>query len=148
MVVDIDTGEIIGDKHAKMFFEEIAKLFSLKGKELQLFIYLVKEAKYKNKLTLKPSKKKEIAKMFGFKSHLSVTNLLHGLMSKDVVRKVDPNDKADYDYVINPYLYFKGNDYQRAKVLMDWEDGKRNIRVFSSTSELREYLESLKDNHE
>lgn len=107
------------------------KLLNLSGQELHLLLMLVKECKYGNTINLTPKKKKIIAKEFGYKSHLPVTNLLHKLVNKDVIKKVDKDDKFDYNFIINPNLMFKGNDYQRAKIIIEYSSGERNVKVMS-----------------
>jgi len=132
MLMDIKNDEIIENKFAKLFFSDIQRLYGLSGQELHLLFYLIKDCRYENKLNLTPKKKKVIAKDFNFKSHLSITNLIHKLINKDILKKEVEDDRFDYRYLINPHILFKGNDYQRAKIIIQYSKGEREVIVVKS----------------
>ncbi len=128
-VVDIDTGEIVGDKFAKLFFDDINLLFELSKKEGDLLMWMAKRMKLGNSNTVKmsPASKKVAAAQIKAKNSRNITEWLRRMVNKGVIKKKDPENKFDPYYVINPSLMFKGNDYQRAKVIIDYEEGKRRV---------------------
>jgi hypothetical protein len=76
-----------------------------------------------------PKKKKEFASELGLKSHLQITNSLRKMVYADILKKNNPDDRFDYNYQINPHILFKGNDYQRAKIIIEYSSGKRKVEV-------------------
>ncbi len=129
MIIDMDTGEELNSKFAKLFFDDIQKLYDLTGRHIAVLMMMVRSMNMSDNgiVNMTPEKKKVFAKLLGMKSHQQVTNALNALKRSDVIKKVRPNERFDYRFRINPYLLFKGNDYQRAKVLIDYEEGKRRV---------------------
>jgi len=148
MVVDILTGEIIGERFAKMFFEDIGKLLSLTKVEIDILILMMKDIGFnaENSIDMTPKRKKAYAKIIGLKSYRSITNSLSRMVDKGVLKDLRTDDRP-YKFQINPYIFFKGNDYQRAKVIISYEDGKREVRAFNDVQKMREYLEKLESNN-
>jgi hypothetical protein len=130
-IIDTDTGEIIDNKFAKLFFSDIEKLFGLNRTELNVFLLMAKMSKIggSNSINLTPEKKKIIFSKLGLKSHIQVTNAIRSLIIADIVKKVNPRDRFDFLYQINPHILFKGNDYQRAKIIIEYSSGKRKVEV-------------------
>jgi hypothetical protein len=133
VVVDSETGEIVGDRFAKLFFDDIEKLFILTGTERALLDLMIKDCRLGgyNSINMTPKRKKQYAEALGLKTYRSITNMLNSMCLKDVIKdKRNPEDHP-YIYQINPHIIFKGNDYQRAKIIIDYTDGKRNVRAVS-----------------
>ena len=132
MVLDVETGEVVGDKFAKLFFADIGKLFGLSGTEYSILMIMVKSIGLGNKssLVMSPARKKEVARQLNLKRHQQVTNALHKMEAHGVVKKAHPNDRYDYEYIVSPEILFSGNDYQRVKVLIDYSSGERKVIAF------------------
>jgi len=144
MVIDILTGEIIGERFAKMFFEDIGKLLSLTKVEINILILMIKDVDFnaENTINMTPKRKKKYAEIIGLKSYRSITNSLLRMIDKGVLKDLRTED-CPYKFQINPYLFFKGNDYQRAKVIISYENGEREIRAFNDYNKMKKYLDSL-----
>jgi hypothetical protein len=147
MIIDIDTAEVLNDKYAKLFFGSIGDLYGLSGRQLSVLMMMVRAIGLgnKNSITMLPSRKKQFAAELGLKSHQQVTNILNTLVSHGVIRKMKPDERFDYEFVINPYIFFSGNDYQRAKVIVDFENGKRNVKAFKNSEEASRWLLEQKE---
>lgn len=143
MIYDEDAGEILKDKFAQLYFKDIAKLFELNGTELKVLFLMTKAIGLGNAGSIKmhPKRKKEFAKQLGLKNYIQITNALYALIKAGVIRKVDPENKYDFEYIINPEILFSGNDYQRAKILVEYSGGSRKIKAFADEHSLAKYLE-------
>lgn len=141
MVVDAGTGEVVGGKFAKMFFDDISSLFGLTGTERAILDCMVRDSKLggSNVINMTPKKKKEIAKEIGLKTYRSVSNCLIS-MAKYGVIKDNRQDDVPYKWMLNPNIFFKGNDYQRAKLLIEYSSGKRNVMVFKDSDDANIYF--------
>ena len=142
MVIDLETGEIVGDKFAKLFFDDLGKLFSMSNTELKLFMLMVRDSKLggQNIINMSPKRKKQYAEELCIKNHRSITELLRRMVSKDILKDLRDPEEAPYKYQINPMIMFKGNDYQRAKLIISYSEGKRRVRVFASVDEVAMFL--------
>jgi len=131
MVIDEETGEVIGDKFAKLFFDDIGKLFTLTETEGKLFILMVKNCKLggSNAINMSPKRKKEFAEILNLKTHRTITELLKRMCGKNVLKDLRDEEEHPYLYQINPEIVFKGNDYQRARIIIEYTDGKRKVKV-------------------
>jgi len=144
MLMDTGSGEIIGDKFAKMFFNDIGLLFGLSGTDIKLLFLMVKSVGLGNVNSLKmfPKRKKEYAAQLNLKTHIQITSSLQKMCNLGIIKKSDPTNRFDYEYIINPRLFFSGNDYQMAKILIDYEGGSKEIKVFKNKESLKEFMDS------
>lgn len=128
-IVDVDTGEILGDRFAKLFFDDIAMLFKLTEGEGRLLLWMANKIMLggKNIVKMSPAAKKIAAGQIGANSPRTITEWLRRMCVKGVIKKKHPDEKFDPYYIVNPCLLFKGNDFQRAKVIIDYEEGKRRV---------------------
>jgi len=60
----------------------------------------------------------------------------------EMMDAIKRENKHSNNFTINPSLFFKGNDFQHAKLLMSYSEGKRSIKAFASKAELEKYLDS------
>ncbi len=129
MVVDTETGEVMNSRFAKLFFDDISLLYGLSGTQMSVFVLMVKSVPLgtTNSIMMTPKRKKQFAQSLGMKTHQQVTNSLNALVSHGVIKKVNPGERFDYEFMVNPLLSFGGNDYQRAKIIIDYTDGERNV---------------------
>ncbi len=143
MVVDTDTGEIVGDRFAKMFFEDMESLFKLTGTERALFDCMIRDSKLggKNIINMTPKIKKRIAKEIGLSTYRTISNCLISMGHKSVIQD-KRSDTHPYTWAINPNLFFKGNDYQRARILIEYSGGERNVRAFPNAEAVATYMET------
>jgi len=126
--VDIETGELVGEKFAKMFYSDIGRLFNLSNSQTNLLLCMVRDCMYGNKISMSPARKKLYVKELGLSSQNSLNNTLKALERASIVQKSDPEDNP-YRYVIDPNLFFKGNDYQHAAILTTYSSGSRKVKV-------------------
>ncbi len=142
MVVDTDTGETIGGNFMKVFFGDIQKLFGLSGTEIQVLLLMEKSLGlgHVTELQMTPARKKKYAKELGMKSHQQITNALRNLTTAGVIRKKEPGERFDYRYLVNPEIMFSGNDYQRAKIIIEYSSGERDVKVFRNAEEAERYF--------
>lgn len=128
-VIDKETGEVVGDKFAKMFFQDIERLFGLTPTERNILDLMIRDCRYGNKINLTAKKKKEYMDILGIKVLNSISNRVRALERKDVIKR---EEEGSTTYVINPELFFKGNDYQFAQILIKYSNGSREIEVINS----------------
>ena len=147
MIFNEETGEILNDKFAKLYFDDIEKLFGLSGTDINVLLLMSKVIGMSSNQTVNmtPKRKKEFAKKLGLKTHQQVTNSLNKLVGSGVIKKKEPNERFDYNYILNPDIIFSGNDYQRVKVMIEYTNGERKVRAFSNEEQLMKYL-STKEN--
>lgn len=146
MVVDLETGEVIGGKFAKLFFGDIEKLFSLTHKQRDLLFLMVKSIGLGNvnHLIMTPKRKKEYAKIIGVTTSNSISNMLRGMEQMDVVQRLDKEEEPN-KFTINPYLLFSGNDYQRAKIIIEYTKEGRKVKAFKNAEAVKVYFEGEKN---
>ena len=142
MIVDQDTGEILGGKFAKMFFRDIGKLFGLSAIGYGVLMLMAKNIGLGNvsSINMNPRRKKEYAEILGC-SVRQINNQLKVMTDNNVAKITEP-DEYPNRYTINPDIIFSGNDYQRVKVLIEYSGGERSLKVFSDIEQAREYLNS------
>ena len=142
MVIDKDSGEIVGQRFAKMFVEDIGALLSLRGSDINVLLEIVRRLSYMsgNTINLSPKIKKDIASKLGLKNHISITNSLHRLCDNGAISKNEKHDRWDYRYTVNPELFFSGNDYQRAKIIIEYSKGGRTVKAFPNSEEAEKWL--------
>jgi hypothetical protein len=130
MIKDSYTGEIIDNKFAKLFFDDIEKLFTLTGMERAILDMMIRDCKLggSNSINMPPKRKRAYAERLGLKTYRSVTNALNNMCHKDVI-KDKRTDDVPYLFQINPHILFKGNDYQRARIIIEYSSGKRKVEV-------------------
>jgi hypothetical protein len=126
-LIDKNTGELIDDKFAKMFFEDIGLLFSLTAMQKDLLFVMLRDCKYGNNINMTPKRKKIYVDEIGYKSVNSLNSGLKRLENTEVVQR---DEEGSTLYIINPNIFFKGNDYQRAIILTKYSSGKREIQVY------------------
>ena len=128
--IDKETGEVImEDKFVKqMLVEDIGRLFELSKQQRNLLDLILIDCKYKNEINIPPKKKKEYATKLGAKTHRSISVAVSVLTSKGVLIKVDPENKP-YSYIVDPKLFFKGNDYQHVALLVKYSNKGRDIQI-------------------
>lgn len=133
------------DKFAQMYFKDITLLFNLTIKENSLLLLMVKSIGLGNKssIVMSPAKKKIFMKELGISTTNSISNMLRSLESKNIAKRLEP-EGSPYTFTINPDLLFAGNDYQRVKIMIDYSNGKRNLRAFKNEDELLQYLHEEK----
>jgi len=134
-------GEIKKDKFMKVFFDKLSMLYGLSSGSKDLFLLMAKSIGLgnKNSLIMSPKRKKEYASTFEYKTYRTVDKHLKELELASVIRRLDPEDEPN-KYTLNPNLVFSGNDYQRAKILVEFEKIDGEIKVFKNDIELNEYL--------
>ena len=143
MIYDGETGEIIKDKFAQLYFKDIEKLFRLTTKEKDLLFLMVKSIGLGNKssLNMTPKRKKEFAKKIGVTTSNSISNMLRSMEGKDIIKRTEPEEYPNR-YTVNPSILFSGNEYQRVKILIEYSKGGRKLKSFSSEDSLIRYLSS------
>ena len=129
-IVDTVTGEVISNKFAKMFFEDIGRLFDLTSMQKNLLFIMARDALYSNRINMTPARKKGYVAELGYKSQNSLNSGLKALEVANVVKREEDGATA---YLINPEIMFKGNDYQRSKIIIKYTDGKRHINVMKTS---------------
>jgi hypothetical protein len=146
MVVDADTGEEIGNRFAKLFFADMEKLFELTSMESKLFFLMVRDSKIggSNTFSMPPKRKRAYADALGLKTYRSITEMLKRMCMKDVIRDKRHPEEHPYLYQINPELVFKGTDYQRAKILVDYSGGQRKVFACKDHDDCHKKLDELK----
>jgi hypothetical protein len=65
------------------------------------------------------------------------------MCTKNVIRNLR-TEEHPYAYQINPEIIFKGNDYQRAKLIVDYSDGKRKVFACDGIDDCHKKLDELK----
>ena len=145
MIYDEDTGEVIKDKFAQLYFKDIEKLFRLTTKEKDLLFLMSKSIGLgnKNSLNMTPKRKKEFAKKIGVTTSNSISNMLRSMEGKDILKRTEPEEYPNR-YTINPDIVFSGNEHQRVKILIEYSEGKRKLKSFSSEDSLIKYLKQNK----
>jgi len=142
MIIDIDSGEIIKSKFTKLYFNDISKLFGLNETDIKILLLMVKSIGLGNTsmIDMHPKRKKEYAKQIN-KTTRSVDNALKNLKLSGIIKKLEPESRV---YMVNPDIIFSGNDYQRAKVIIDYSSGSRKVKAFANEDEAVKYLQSVK----
>ena len=82
-----------------------------------------------NSLHMSPKRKKQYAEILHLNTYRSITNALSNMCKANIIKKVRPDERFDSEYQINPEILFSGNDYQRARIIIEYSSGKRNITV-------------------
>ncbi len=146
MTIDIETGEHLGGKFAKMYFKDMQLLLGLSGTDIRVLMLMVKAIGlgHKTEIQMTPKRKKEYASQLGLKSHLQITNALKKLSLSGVVKKTNPNDRFDPRFMVNPEIFFAGSDYQFATVIIQYSSGVREVKSFSNDDAANKYLEDKK----
>jgi len=141
MLLDLNTGEIIKDKYAQLYFKDLKKLFSLTTKQTQLLFLMARQIGLGNSgsINMTPKRKKEFAKELGVSTTNSISNMLRALERADVAKRLDPEEYPNR-YTLNPEIIFSGNEYQRAKILIEYSDGERRVKAFPNEEALKKYL--------
>jgi len=134
MTYNKDLSKVIKDKSARLYFEDIASLYKLGTVDVKV-LYLIIEAIKANSsqsINMHPKVKKEFAKRLGMKNHIQVTNALHNLVSAGVINKIEPDDRYDFTYTVNPDILLDSDDYNKAGITIKYNKGKRKIKAFTS----------------
>lgn len=120
---DYDTGEITQrrrivkqvatrEQFVLMYTEDIAKLYTLSHAEYRLLSALALYIEYNtNEFYLNMKRKEELINMTGLKFN-TISQCLTRLVKKNLLLRV-----SNSTYQMNPLIFFKGEDIERAKYL-------------------------------
>ena len=141
MVVGIEDGRIVGGKFAKFFLDDISKLFSLTGSERALLDLMIRDSVIgvNNTIQMNPARKKKYAGEIGLKTYRTISNMINSMILKNILKDLRTED-VPHKIQINPEILFKGNDYQRAKIIVEYSDGERNVKAFRNAEEAERYF--------
>ena len=144
--MDMETGEVLKDKFAQMYFKDIEKLFSLSSTDMHILLLMVKSIGLGNCQTIEmtPKRKKEFAKKIGLKNYRNVSSSLTSMCKSGIIKKRNQEEMFDFFYTINPDIFFSGNEYQRVKVLIDYSEGSRKLKAFKNEEDLTSFLKKQK----
>lgn len=128
MIIDNTTGEVVLDKFAMLFFDDIEKLFSLTSLQSNILMLMVKHTKMGNgnRISMTPKRKKEFVDKLGISGTVSLSNALRTMEVADVIKREEDGSTT---FMINPSIFFKGNDYQHVQVVIKYSNGTRDIKV-------------------
>ncbi len=127
-IINIKTGEFESDKFCKMFFDDIGKLFKLSSAQKDLLFIMLRDCKYGNEINMLPKRKK----LYVSELNLTSQNSLNGILKKiELSGCIKKDEEYPTKYIINPDIFFKGNDYQRTRVLISYSNGERKVKVLT-----------------
>lgn len=122
---DKETG-LVEDGLIKLYYEDLARLKSLTANQrniLDAVFGIVGKNKYSNQIQLTQKVKNDIATYAGCKVS-SVNMAFTVFCKKDIVQK-----EANTIYMVNPDLVYKGKQNKRARVIIDYYENRRVIKV-------------------
>lgn len=144
-IVNEDTGEIENNRFVKMIMNDISLLFNLGTKELNVLMLMLKSisnpVRGDNRVLMTTAKRKQFAQELGYTTHRTINAALHELTSKGIIQ---PEEEGSVGYVINPDLFFVGNEYQQVAVISTYFKGERRVRVVNQEglNQIREEMAS------
>ena len=140
MLYDEGTGEIVREKFAQLYFRDISRLYDLTSIGYSLLFKMAKHIGLGNvnSINMYPKRKNEFAREIGC-SVRQINNVLKQFEEKDIARRLEP-DEYPSKYTINPEILFSGNDYQRAKIMIEYSGGERKVKAFANEEQLLKYL--------
>lgn len=132
--VDELTGEVVEfGAHSRMMFDDIRKIFELTKDQIKLFIEMSSDCVIgKNSINMTPARKKDYVSKGIYGSQNALNSALKVLETKGLAKKIEPDEKP-YTYTIDPSLMFKGSEIQQASILIQYRDGKRDVKILTKT---------------
>lgn len=141
MIYDLESDEIHkADKFAQLYFKDISKLFGLSNTGYNMLMLMSKSIGLgnTNSIDMTTRRKKEFAAAMGCTVR-QINNQLKVMVDNDVAKITDP-DVYRNRYTINPDIIFSGNEYQKVRILMEYSNGERKLKSFSSEEALGRFI--------
>jgi hypothetical protein len=114
-------------KFMKLYIEDLGKLKQLTGTQRVVLDVLMKYSRYSNDIIITKSVKRQMLDYCEVSNGV-FKNSLSTLVKKDIIRKGNVRST----YIINPDLAFKGKVNDKARVIIEYNELGRNVRLESS----------------
>lgn len=144
-IANTETGEIENNHFVKMIMKDVGLLFNLGIKEFNVLMLMLKSIsnpiRGDNRVVMTTAKRKQFAEKLGYTTHRTINEALHKLAAKGIIKL---EEEGSVGYIVNPDLFFVGNEYQHVAVISTYFEGKRRVRVVDSKGleEIRNELDA------